>query len=105
MRSPCERPFDALLGAQMEALQQRLRVRLVPARIDRLHEAHVPGERRAAEQAHVVGDEADVPLRARLLCRHRVPEHADLARVLLDQGHQQAGSSSSCRRRSGRRSP
>ena len=38
---------------------------------------------------HVVGDVADIPLRAGLLVRQRVPEHADLARVLLNHGHEQ----------------
>ena len=37
-----------------------------------------------------LGDEADVPLGAHLLRRHRAAEHLDLARVLADQPHEDA---------------
>ena len=79
---------DLLLGAQVEALQQGLSVRCVPARIDGSDEPHVPAERSEAVEAHVLGDVADLPLCGHLLLGHRAPEHAHLSAVLVDQRHQ-----------------
>src|ERR1700681_65318 len=82
--------LELLFRLQVEPLQQALRVVLIPARINRANEIHVPGERRRAVEAHVLGDEADVAFRFGLLRRHFAAEDVRGAAVLMHEPHQDA---------------
>src|ERR1700733_15362730 len=83
-------PFDLLLRFQIEAPKKVIGVSIVPTRVDRAHEAHMPLECGCAIEPHVFRHEADVPLRRCLILRHRVPQHVHTARVLMQQAHQDA---------------
>lgn len=81
---------ELLLFAQVEPREQILGVALIPAGIDAADEIHVPAQRLARVQAHVIRCVADVPLHRDLRLRQGLPERFDLAAVGADEPHQQA---------------
>jgi hypothetical protein len=75
---------------EVEALEKRFGVGLIPAGIDGLDQAHVPGEGGRAVEPHVFGDKADVSLGGDLVLGQGMAEHPDAAVVLMDEAEENA---------------
>jgi len=83
-------PFNRLHRPQTEPLQEELRIRRVPVRIDGPDEIHVPGERHPFVQPHIFRREPDIPLGGDLFGGHAASQHAHFTAILLHQPHQDA---------------